>query len=275
MAEFEDLCVVIVFYNGDMEVCKNVNLLSHFCKCIVVIDNGSDRNKDVIQEIECIENVKIIQNSNNEGIAYALNQGLDFAIKNEKEIMLTLDQDSKIEDQAIKKLISHLNKDRKVVSVGATYGNQTRTSNRLVTNLITSGNMVYTDVAQSVGGYNASLFIDCVDIDFSFNLLEHGYKLLRCGDANMEHEIGKIKTSRILSVSYNDHSPERYYYKYRNNIYIYRRYFWKFPLLCLKLFVCLIKDTFQLIFFENNKKRKIQMALKGIRDYKKVRINAS
>lgn len=273
MEEFEDLCVVIVYYNGDMEVCKSVKLLSHFCKCIVVIDNGSNRNKDVIERIGHIESVKIIQNSNNEGIAYALNQGLDFAIKNEKEIMLTLDQDSKIEEEAIKKLISHLNKDRSVVSVGATYGTQTGASNRLVTNLITSGNMMFTDVAREIGGYNSSLFIDCVDIDFSFNLLEHGYKLLRCGDAKMEHEIGEIKTSRILNIPYNDHSPERYYYKYRNNIYIYRRYFRKFPLLCIKLFICLIKDTFQLLIFENNKKRKMQMVLKGIRDYKKVRIN--
>ena len=66
------------------------------------MDNGSDNIKNIE---DCVlnnwKNITIIKNGKNEGIAKALNQMFEFAIEQQYEYVLTLDQDSVCPDNII------------------------------------------------------------------------------------------------------------------------------------------------------------------------------
>lgn len=261
----DDLLIAIVFYEGDDNVINIVVNLLEICKSILLINNGSHgHSKEIIEKIRSDKNVKVIDNEHNKGIGVALNQALKYAVLLNKSYMMTLDQDSNISKECVLKLIKRINHSD-FASVGPFYLKE-KSKDKVVKYLITSGNIVRTDIAKKVGGYDERLFIDCVDIDFSFNLLANGYKMLQVGGAYMEHRIGERQCDSPIGVKYYGHGEKRYYYNYRNNFFLYRKYFKKLPLSCLKLFVSLCIRFLKILFIEGNKRNKIHAAICGIRD---------
>ena len=270
MFDFSDLCICVVFYNGDLDIEEKVKMLSIVSKHVLIIDNHSlETYQEVFLRMKKNNyNVSVISNKLNMGVAYALNQGLKFANEKGCKLLLTLDQDSTINEETIKKLIQSIDPKNRIVSVGPYYGEKI-TDKKYSTNvnyLITSGNIVYVPVILKIGGYNSKLFIDCVDIDFSFNILCHGFKQKKIGGTFLKHKIGEYENSRILKIKYKSHSPNRYYYMYRNNIYIYKQYFRKCPQQCIKLFLSLLKNFFDVVFIQREKLAKIKYSFLGIRD---------
>ena len=85
----------IVTYNPDSDRLKNnINAISGQVKQVYCFDNGS-ANIEEIRTLCCqYENVTIIENGKNSGIAEGLNQIIREARKNEIAWLLTLDQDS-------------------------------------------------------------------------------------------------------------------------------------------------------------------------------------
>ncbi len=269
MYSTDDVCAIIVSFNGGFQIIEHVRRLSEIIKKVLVVDNGSNiKNLNYLHSIEQFDGVEVIYNNENKGIAYALNQGIVFAKKNGFKLLLTLDQDSEISEECINKLVKAIDVKNKVVSVGPVYGkvNAKQKEIRDVSFLITSGNLIYVDVVNMIGGYATELFIDCVDIDLSFNLVSHGYRLQKIENACMQHKIGEYENSFIFHIPHLAHNPKRYYYKYRNNIIIYKKYSKKLFFLCLKLFISLCLEFQKIIFIENKKKEKIIYALHGIRD---------
>lgn len=271
MKSYSDVCVLVVFYNGNNDVYEHIKEFSRNTDSVCLIDNKSTlvESLQVLEKIKELDGVDIISNTDNYGIAYALNQGLEFAHIRKKKYMLTMDQDSYIDTNSIINLVEYLEKHNDVASVGPYYGMTKKYDmydTKRVDYLITSGNLVRVQAALQIGGYNSDLFIDSVDFDFSFHLGCEGYTLVKLGTAFMKHKIGEYEASRLLKIRYKAHSPNRYYYIYRNNIYIYRRYRNYYPKQCLKLFLSLIKNTGQLMFLERDKMKKISNAVKGIKD---------
>lgn len=256
------LAIEIVFYNGDSEVLKRIDYLSEHFDSLLVIDNGST-NGTLFEEEEANKRYHLVRNKKNKGIAYALNQGLDYAEKNHKKYLLTLDQDSTIDADTILHMLKR-QIEIKAVSVGPFFDKE-QGNDKKVKYLITSGNIVEVKAARKIGGFKNELFIDCVDLDFSFNLLSHGYSMYKIGGAFMKHHIGDAQTDSPIGLKYYGHGPKRYYYNYRNNIYIYRKYFRKLPLRCMKLFASLILQFNKILFVEGDKERKISAALHGVK----------
>lgn len=267
MYTLEDLCVVIVFYNGEKSLVDRVKTLSCYVKDILVVDNNSDSETlGIIQQIALIPYVTVLRNEQNMGIAYALNQGLKHAVESKKALLLTLDQDSQIGIETIIRLVGCINIPRKVISVGPFYSEKNNKNKETVdvTYLITSGNVIHVNKCVELGGYNDKLFIDCVDIDLSFKIFTHGYRMQKISKAFLNHRIGEYEKSSLLRISYLAHSPKRYFYIYRNNIYIYKTFFSKLPWECVKLFLSLLLGTLKLILVEKSKVYKIRYACNGI-----------
>lgn len=258
-----DVCCVVVTYNGDQEVIHRIRKYSEFLH-VVVVDNGSDAGFTVwLDNVKDI--VKIIKNVNNKGIAYALNQGLEYAEKHGFELLLTMDQDSEITKESVEYLIEGIDPEHNIVSVGPNYINGQNTENQEVRYLITSGNLVLVAAAQETGGYDDDLFIDEVDIDFSFNLRKYGYRLFQISGAKMNHKIGEYEQSRVLKIRYLSHSPIRFYYMFRNTLIVAKRYQKIFPNETRKLLLCLFGiDLTKLLFVEKNKCTKLKNAFRGI-----------
>ena len=264
-----NLCVGIIFFNGNNSVIDKVKEFSEYIDDVVVIDNNSTNCDSIIKELKKITNTTVICNKRNYGIAYALNQALDFSSQRGKRYLLTMDQDSDISREDVEELIKGIASHNKVLSVGPFYNSKgiiEEKETRLVDYLITSGNLVDVDAIKSIGGYDNGLFIDCVDIDFSWNIRANGYKLLKVGNTGMRHKIGEYEFSKLFNIRYQSHSAFRYYYMYRNNIIMYRRYKRLFPKQCLKLFLSLMLSMIKLLVLESSKKDKLSNAFKGVKD---------
>lgn len=275
MYSIDDVCVVIVFYNGSFDIIDKVINMKKIISKILIVDNHSDKKyEDIFKCLIKVEGVNVIRNKENMGIAYALNQGLEYASKINKKLLLTMDQDSSITGECIKKLVSSIDVDNGIVSVGPFYGEKEvmNTKNQQVTFLITSGNLVDVESIRKIGGYFTKLFIDCVDVDLSFNLVSHGFRLVKVGGTFMEHKIGEYEKSLLLGVKYLSHNPIRYYYKFRNNIIIYKKYAKVEFNLCLKLFCSLIIEFLKLLFIERNKIQKLHYTKLGIIDGLKEKV---
>ena len=88
----------IVLYNPDEDrLVENIQAVVGQVDETILIDNNSSNIEKIKKRVnELNYNINIIENSKNNGIAFALNQILEYAIDNNYEWFLTLDQDSVI-----------------------------------------------------------------------------------------------------------------------------------------------------------------------------------
>lgn len=262
----ENVCCVVVTYNGTLETINTLLEYEKLFSILVIVDNSTSMEFRQLLS-ENINHAHLIFNCKNEGIAKALNQGVAYAKEKKARFLLTMDQDSIITKDIIIELLNAIDEKAGYISVGPAYQESSSKNYIDVSFLITSGNLVLTDAIEEVGGYSEELFIDEVDIDFSWALIKAGYKLRQVANVNMHHKIGEYERSNILGIRYLSHSPIRFYYIYRNSVLVFKKYYKVFGVKCLKMLLALILiDTRQLLFIENNKKAKIHMACKGLID---------
>jgi rhamnosyltransferase len=240
---------ISITYNPDLELLnRQINSLQNQVQCIVMVDNGS-ANADELkkyyetQQINKQQNLIVIWNNRNMGLGYAQNIGIKEAIKNGATDILLLDQDSVLMDNFIINLLDtreelqHQN--IRIGAIGPVYYNETTNQIYPITKfwgpfikriepstkpeeasfLIASGCLINTDVLKDVGFMNEVLFIDFIDVDWSFRAQSTGYKLFVSPKAVMMHTIGESRMNvggRSIAV----HSPLRRYYLFRNSIFM-------------------------------------------------------
>lgn len=268
------LAVIILFNPNIKRLNENITTLKREVDEVLLIDNHSKN----IKEIEnCIlENqIKIIKNERNEGIAYALNQGLDYD-KNKYKYILTLDQDSIVTCNMVKVLKKGFISEKVAIVSPSIFDlnlNQTTTRQyekryQEVKCTITSGSLCDISKVLSVGGFDNKLFIDYVDFDLCLKLNLSGFRVFLSKEAILKHEVGLAKNKTILGVKFiiTNHTPFRYYYIFRNGIYINKKYNKFSYRKRLKENLKLVKKFIGIVVFEENKILKIKAILLGIRN---------
>lgn len=264
----------IVTFNPSLKVLED-NVLSVYKQVseIVIVDNASENIEKISEIIGQFNNIVLIKNYENKGIAYALNQLMNFGESNLYTYMLTLDQDSKCPRNYIQDMLPFFKIDKKIgivapvikdINVGivghspSPYG--------YVKTCITSGSIVSIEAWKNIGGYDELLFIDSVDFDFCYRLRKARYLILQTDRKYLIHEIGdgEIKKFLFWKVNVTNHSPFRKYYISRNNIYypLKNRMYIRF-LRGVFRDLCLI---FIVLFYEESKVSKIKNIIQGMRD---------
>ena len=126
--EQNSVCGIIVTYNIGNNLYKCFNSIEGQVEKLVIVDNGSNKETiDVLKEIEKNNNhVEVIYNENNLGIGKALNQGVEVAIKNNFQWVLTMDNDSEATTSMVEIMINTYNKAindgrKNIVSIFPTY----------------------------------------------------------------------------------------------------------------------------------------------------------
>jgi len=277
--EKNNICAIIVTYNGKETISSTIEYLKKNVNHIVIIDNNStDGTKDFIETIKSTT-LEVINLNKNYGIAYALNIGVEYANLNEFNWILTMDQDSVLSEDMIDEMIKVYkkipNKDkvaclspRRLNGENSSYQKKNCIEYYEKNAVITSGNLVKTSVINEMEGYEEKLFIDSVDFDFCLRLKESRYKILICNNATMTHFVGETKEVKLLNKNINIHvhSSIRKYYMSRNYIYIMKNYFIKQPWFCLKMSLFSFILIFQVIIYEKNVFNNLKIILKGIVD---------
>lgn len=288
--KINNVCCIIVTYNIGKELYKCFDSIYNQVDKVVIVDNGSDNiTIGVLNEIEAKnKDVTIIYNVNNEGIATALNKGIEYAMKNNYEWVLTMDNDSEATHNmvnTIKKVYESIDlQERKnIMSIFPSYiekgyDHYQNIKESDINNLyydyieaeITSGNMIKTSVFKELGLLEDKLFIDLVDVEICLRLLKNNIKMIKLKGAILLHSLGNSSKRKILTkeVVVTNHSSLRRYYITRNRLEIWKMY---------KGLECdylknskkdFIKELFTVILFEKDKIPKMKAIINGIEDYK-------
>ena len=115
---------------------------------------------------------------------------------------------------------------------------------------------------------NESLFIDYVDFDLGYRFKKAHLKIGYLSGYCITHTIGNPVPIHVLNKTFYalNHSPIRYYYRYRNAYYLYhfvdRQFFKK------EYYKEMIVNTLKMLIYEKNQKVKFSMIRKGIQDAK-------
>ena len=225
----KNILASIILFSPDLERLKeNIDAIKGQVNHLLLIANGPTCSK-AIQLYASEHYITILENRENEGIAFALNQAMGFAKENGYTWVLTLDQDSVCPEQMVMVLVRHIVKDNiGIVCPGVIDRNleedKIEQEWKYVEKCITSGCLTSVEAWENVGGFTDKLFIDYVDFDYCAKLKKRGYKIIMDTSVKLLHEVGHITQIKFKNLSYilYNHSAFRTYYYFRNVIYYYK-----------------------------------------------------
>jgi rhamnosyltransferase len=250
--------IIVLYYPKD----KQIDALIDLCKIYesIIIDNTPDvENKKIKVNIErnIINKAVYIPLKKNNGIAVAQNIGINEAKKRAAKFILFLDQDSVISHSAIQLLLSEYKKicvlNLKISAIGPIHRNKdtdvlykTYEDNfngyTAAKTLISSGMLTSIQVLDDIGFMDETLFIDYVDFEWCWRSQKKGYTCFRAKNAIMNHRLG-LESKKIFNYTVIISTPIRYYYQYRNYLFLCRRKYvprdWKLKEGIKKLFLIL------------------------------------
>ena len=262
-----------VLFNPDRDVISNVETYKDLVDVCVVVDNSEKKN-EVSKYFEENSSYIYIDMHGNQGIAAALNAGIEYLHSKNMGMALTMDQDSLFPTSdylAIYQLIEKYKDEYSLIGLDV---NRVDPSQEivLVPYWITSGNFVNISDFYLAGKMNESLFIDYVDFDLGYRFKKAHLKIGYLSGYCITHTIGNPIPIHVLNKTFYalNHSPIRYYYRYRNAYYLYHyvdKEFFKKEYR-REMFGSLIK----MFLFEKKRNEKIKMIKKGLSDAKKRRL---
>ena len=264
---------LIVTYNPNISILKkNIDAIKSQVMTVLIVDNNSSN----IDEIREINNVILINNVENLGIATALNVGINYFYENSYEWVLTLDQDSICPNNLISTFDKYIAEDVGILCPAIKYNGWSSLSNRYsdvcipVKACMTSAS--YTNVLawKSVGGFDDSYFIDYVDNEFCMRLKINQYSIIRITTVELEHNLGVCGEKYlfgVIPIRYCLHNPIRYYYMVRNMLYFNITY--KKFLNILKEYIKLLLMIVSALYWEKEKKLVLFYIKQGIIDARK------
>lgn len=242
----ESVCGVLVTHlPNPTALCNVVDAVIHQVDDLVVVDNASPD----LPELPPSAGAVLLAMPANLGLAAAQNAGIKWARERGHSHVLLLDQDSVPAPDMVTVLLAayrHLARDGAVGAVGPRFRDPregadapfvrvafpmshklscpTSASTVECDFLISSGSLIPLAVLDAVGDMDGDLFIDNVDLEWSFRARSSGFSLYGVCDATMEHLLGDRRLG-VLGGLRNQvvHSPTRLYYMMRNRLLLYRR----------------------------------------------------
>ncbi len=286
------ICAIFVTYKPTKNLLERaIKALLSQVDGIVIVDNSTnDDEQYVINNIN--ENITHrICIGMNKGIGFAQNKGIKWAQDNGYSHVIFMDQDSVPEKDMVQHLLEATSKlenmGKKVAVVGplvrhAGTGRSesilVRTGNLIkrvkfkksdgiarVENIISSGSLISLKTFDLVGYLDESLFIDLIDTEWCYRAQFKGYESYLVCRAGLNHHLGETEiidffnsNSRIVVR----HTPERYYYQYRNAVLLFKK---KYIPSCWKIYQIfrqlVPRFVFQALFLSPKKKNVTQMTL--------------
>jgi len=247
----DNCCAIIVTYNPELTVL--LKLLGQLNKetDFIVIDNGSEKVGQLVDSIVIYDRCqKMLNQPSNQGLATALNIGIDWAQRHNYGFVLLFDQDSGLGDLFVNSILEAYREaesvsSKKIAAVGPRIINpqtmrQTKfklfnriffRSDRffcasrkhfLADFLITSGTLLPLKNLPDIGNMKESYFIDNVDLEWCFRAKAKGYALVGTDQALLYHAVGERSSNPlVLAGIIAQHNPSRSYYSSRNRVHLY------------------------------------------------------
>lgn len=222
------LCAIIVTYYPNVnELLDNVKILLADVGHLIIWENTplEDASKHSLRSVfEGVSNVSFLTTGRNEGIAYALNRGIDWAKDHGFTHLMTMDQDSTWQNLSM--YIDTIQKYRNKYDIFAPNINLQHSGQKLVEVdfSITSGTVYAISLFDRFGNFEEKLFIDTIDTEFGLRLKKYGgIRTCLVPYCHLVHHLGNpIRGKHGISSGY---SAMRRFYIVRNHIWLFRRYY--------------------------------------------------
>ena len=244
-------CAIIVTYNP--VITALLELVGQLSKetDFIIVDNGTEGISSIVESINVYKQCReIIRLNKNEGLAKALNVGINWSVGQDYKFVFLFDQDSSLCDLFVQRMIRAYEDARgkaeaHIAAVGPRIINpqtmrQTRfklfnrfvfrsdvrfaesTTHYVADFLITSGTLLCLETIKYIGGMKESYFIDNVDLEWCFRAKSKGYELVGTDDAILYHAIGERSSNPLVRAGYMaQHNPQRSYFSSRNRVHLY------------------------------------------------------
>lgn len=245
-----EVCAVVVSYHPEpAAITALVAAVAAQAQAVILVDNGSDGawQASLAQTLSAAGGALIAQ-PRNIGLAAAQNLGIDWARAHGYRHVLLLDQDSEPGEGMVASLLRALatlsavgriaavgprfhdmreHRDAPFVRIGFPFNRKLwcgRSTPTIACDfLISSGMLIPLTVLDQIGPMDAGLFIDNVDLEWSFRARAKGYALHGVCAATMQHRLGDARRALPLGLGQVVvHGPTRLYYMMRNRVRLYR-----------------------------------------------------
>lgn len=238
----------MVVYNPDMERLRKCleYILSQFHQ-LIVFDNGGNC-KDLFAGDE---RFIYLTESENKGLAYALNRIMEKAIHLGYSWLVTLDQDTLLPNNLLESYQRYIHE--KDVAIFSPQVIDKRRKYLKIKDMtedlseidfcITSASCTNLNIWKHLNGFDEWLFIDFIDNDYCKRVKLSGYKIMRLNKVVINQQFGNIKlksprtvrfylklseilhNKNIAKLSYRKRvSPLRVYYVHRNLLYLNKKF---------------------------------------------------
>ncbi|MCA4132251.1 glycosyltransferase [Arthrobacter sp. M4] len=283
----QSVAAIIAAYKPDASLVEAAKNLRTQAGHVIVVDDGSPSgSQDVFSEL-VNAGMTVIHQPENAGIAAALNAGVEFAKTNfHPDFYLTLDQDSQPNPEYVSNALGTIRRandagmDVGFVSASAYSGHPIPIMGSLngfniAFDPMQSGFMIPKQTFDRVGTFDAGLFIDGVDTEFTMRTRTAGLAVLVGEGCDIEHDLGRREPGKVFGrpimilgreISYNYHSPSRVYYICRNGTLITRRYGLKAPSWALRRLVEEAKAHLLRFAFSPGRGKLLRAAAAGFSD---------
>ena len=275
------ICAGVVTYNADMRLLKkNLKVLMSQVSRIYIVDNGSENVEDINSIINGNNQLRLMHNETNFGVAKALNQLCMMAMHDSFEWILTMDQDSICAPDMVKFLSAFIdNSAYGIIAPRVEFWDcntlvlSTKSGDKETIEVpacITSGSLTRLEAWEKVGGFDEWYFIDRVDNEFCTHLAVKGYKVLRVNKAILYQRAGKMKYIQLplvgkLLLPYYD--EKRNYYICRNSVYFFRKY--RHNIDVVHHVMVFVYSQILKLLFESRRWATLRSTFRGIKDGKK------
>ena len=274
------ICCLVTLYNPELE---NIKQYMHYIEnfdIVLFFDNSSEKSV-LYEELIKYKNVVYVWDGNNYGYAHSINYAFDFALRNEMDYLLTMDQDTVFEEGEIQKSITYVNAfDKNDIGIIATNFNKMyHNKGKIVYSkcyyhkntseavfAITSGNYINVSNVKKIFPLE-NYFIAYVDYELNMQLYINNLKVYVMEDVVIHQQIGQkdVKFSFLSTLGFTNHAPIRYYYLGRNSLHFIKKY--RMYKVAKKLYRRNMRNYFfKILLSEKNKIQKIKNFFKGRKD---------
>jgi rhamnosyltransferase len=258
------IIAVVPIYFPSVDLEENIKSYIDYVDLVIIINNSVEDLPE-LKNIYFSSNKIILHNpSYNLGLSKSYNFALNFALNNNFDYLLIMDQDSKFISNFIWEDLIYLYENKKIALISAAssldrsdYLNGYDNSYYERKIIMSSGSFLSIQAARVIGNFDELFFIDEIDHDYSLRCYHKNYINISSYLIHLNHMVGEehivkfpfclIKKQIIL------HKPFRYYHIFKNSRIMISRYMIIEPIFVCNKFVYLIKLLLKIIFFYPNK----------------------
>ena len=261
---------------------------------IILVDNESDNKK--VKKFKYRNEIKIIQNKKNEGFSKANNIGIDYALKNNYDYTILINNDTVVDKNLIEVLLRTAQaknfsvlqplilkyNGKEIWNAGGRInyffgnfitrkkvGNSLNSSQELTEWLTGCCCLFKTKIFKEIGKLDESFFAYYEDVDFSLRLKKHGYKIGFTSKTHVYH----YESFSSISNNYKGGklSPYIHYLNIRNHILILKKHSDLFNPFGTRLYQIFKIISYSIYFIFRLRFTKLNMVYKGLLDSYKIK----